>query len=74
VLRDIGQGYVLLAEDAIAVGDVVDIAGHQGTVEKFTLRGVWLRDNAGRVHCLSNRDVKQIVVHGRRVGEARQQP
>jgi len=69
VLRDVGQGYVLLAEDALAVGDVVDIGGHQGTVEKFTLRGVWLRDNAGRVHCLSNRDVREIVVHGRRVGE-----
>lgn len=74
ILRDIGQGYILLAEDALAIGDAVDIDGHQGIVEKFTLRGVWLRDNGGRVHCLSNRDVKTIVVHARRVGESRQTP
>jgi len=71
VLRDITQGYILLADDVLAIGDVVDISGHQGVVEKFTLRGVWLRDNNGRVHALSNRNVKDVVVHSRRVGENR---
>ena len=71
LLRDVAQGYALLAEDALAVGDVVEIGVHQGTVEKFTLRGVWLRDAAGRAHLLSNRHVANIIVHQRRVDTAR---
>ena len=71
LLRDIAQGYTLLADDALAVGDIVEIGVHQGTVEKFTLRGVWLRDAAGRAHLLSNRHVANIIVHQRRVDAAR---
>ena len=67
VLRDLGQGYTLLAEDALAPGDAVDIDGHQGIVEKFTLRGVQLRDKDGRAHLLSNRDISNVVVYQRKV-------
>ncbi|MDQ3814882.1 MAG: mechanosensitive ion channel family protein [Armatimonadota bacterium] len=66
LLRDAAQGYALLAEDAVAVGDVVEIDGHQGVVERFTLRGILLRDNAQKAHHLSNRDIKSVVVHQRR--------
>lgn len=65
-MRDAAQGYSLLSEDALAIGDAVDINGHQGIVEKFTLRGVWLRDSAGKAHCISNREITSIVVHARR--------
>jgi small conductance mechanosensitive channel len=71
LLRDIMQGYALLADDVLAVGDVVEIGNHQGTVEKFTLRGVWLRDSAGRAHLLSNRHVSNVIVHQRRVDNSR---
>jgi small-conductance mechanosensitive channel len=66
LFRDAAQGYALLAEDTLAVGDVVDIDGHRGVVEKFTLRGTWLRDSEGHAHCLSNRDIKNVVVQKRR--------
>jgi small-conductance mechanosensitive channel len=66
LFRDAAQGYALLAEDTLAVGDVVDIDGHRGVVEKFTLRGTWLRDGESHVHCLSNRDIKNVVVQKRR--------
>jgi small-conductance mechanosensitive channel len=69
LFRDVAQGYALLAEDTLAVGDVVNIDGHQGVVEKFTLRGTWLRDNEGHAHCLSNRDIRNIVVQKRRAEE-----
>jgi len=71
LLRDIMQGYALLAEDALAIGDEVEIGSHQGTVEKLTLRGVWLRDSAGRAHLLSNRNVADVIVHKRRVDSSR---
>ncbi|MDF2440915.1 MAG: moderate conductance mechanosensitive channel [Abditibacteriota bacterium] len=62
LLRDAGQGYALLAEDTLAPGDVVQIGEHRGTIEKLTLRGVWLRDEGGCVHALSNRSVQDVIV------------
>lgn len=70
LLRDASQGYALLAEDALAVGDVVSINGHTGIVERFTLRGVAIRDNEGHTHLLSNRDIQSIIVIKRRAEEA----
>ncbi|MEO6907191.1 MAG: mechanosensitive ion channel domain-containing protein [Abditibacteriaceae bacterium] len=65
IFRDVVQGYVLLAEDAIAPGDSVEINGHVGTVEKLTLRGVWLRGHNGHLHLLSNRAVSDVAIYSR---------
>lgn len=62
VLRDYSQGYFLLAEDSIAPGDAVTINGHVGTIEKISLRAIWLRDEADCLHVLSNRDVHDITI------------
>jgi small-conductance mechanosensitive channel len=70
IFRDLVQGYVLLAEDAIAPGDAVEINGHVGTVEKLTLRGVWLRGHNGRLHLLSNRAVSDVAIYRRAVESA----
>jgi small-conductance mechanosensitive channel len=70
IFRDLVQGYVLLAEDAIAPGDAVEINGHVGTVEKLTLRGVWLRGHNGRLHMLSNRAVSDVAIYRRAVESA----
>jgi small-conductance mechanosensitive channel len=70
-LRDLAQGYTLLAEDALAPGDAVEIDGHQGVIEKFSLRGVLLRDKEGRAHLLNNRDIKEIIVYRRKVQDAK---
>jgi len=74
IMRDFGQGYTLLAEDALAPGDAVDIDGHQGIIEKFTLRGVLLRDKDGRAHLLSNRDISSVIVYRRKVQDAKPDP
>jgi small conductance mechanosensitive channel len=66
LLRDAAQGYALLAEDALAVGDVIHIDGHEGVVERFNLRGVTLRDSEGRAHIISNREIQHLVVMVRR--------
>ena len=62
VLRDYSQGYFLLAEDSIAPGDAVTINGHVGTIEKISLRAIWLRDEADCLHVLSNRDVRDVTI------------
>ncbi len=62
ILRDYAQGYFLLAEDTIAPGDALTINGHVGTVEKMSLRAIWLRDEADCLHVLSNRDVRDVTI------------
>jgi len=62
LMQDVAQGYALLGEDTLAPGDKVEINGIAGTVEHWTLRGTWLRDSQGRLVCLSNRDVRQVVI------------
>lgn len=66
ILRDMTQGYALLAEDTLAVGDSVEIGAHVGIIERFTLRATTLRDREGRLHVLSNRDIHDVVIVKRR--------
>ena len=70
-LRDLAQGYTLLAEDALAPGDAVEINGHQGVIEKFSLRSTLLRDKENRAHLLNNRDIKDVIVYRRKVQDAK---
>ncbi|RYX81442.1 mechanosensitive ion channel [bacterium] len=65
LMQDIAQGFALLSEDTLAPGDAVEVNGVQGTVERWTLRGTWLRDRDGRLVVLSNRDVRQVVIYRR---------
>lgn len=58
ILRDVAQGYTLLAEDAIAVGDVIQVGAYSGTVERFTLRALTLRDKDDHLTTIANRDIR----------------
>lgn len=52
LVKDIITGVFILAEDTLAVGDVVDIDGHVGTVESMSLRNVRVRDHTGALHTI----------------------
>lgn len=54
LVQDIISGFFILLEDQIRVGDVVEIAGKSGLVEKVSLRMTVLRDLAGNVHFVRN--------------------
>ncbi|MBN2008565.1 mechanosensitive ion channel family protein [candidate division KSB1 bacterium] len=54
LVQDVISGFFILLEDQIRVGDVVQIAGVDGLVEKINLRMVILRDLAGNVHYVRN--------------------
>ena len=54
VIGDYLAGVFILAENQYAVGDIVELAGIQGTVEDFGLRRTVLRDINGTVHTVSN--------------------
>jgi small conductance mechanosensitive channel len=58
LVRDYLNGSLILIENQYSRGDVVQIAGVEGTVEDFTLRRTTLRDLDGVVHTVPNGEVK----------------
>jgi small conductance mechanosensitive channel len=58
VVRDVIAGFLILVEDQYSVGDVVEIAGVSGSVEKIRLRTTVLRDLDGNVHHVPNGQIR----------------
>lgn len=50
LVQDVITGFFMLVEDAVAVGDVVSVAGVSGVVEDMSVRALKLRDVAGALH------------------------
>ncbi len=73
LVHDFINGFFILVENQYDIGDIVKIAGVQGTVEMMTLRRTVLRDADGTVHnvpssqitVVSNftRDWTQLALH-----------
>ena len=60
LVKDFLSGFFILFEDQFAVGDVVDINGKSGAVERMTLRIVQLRSLDGTVHTIPNGEIKAV--------------
>src|SRR5215204_2245161 len=58
IVRDYFTGALILIENQFSKGDVVTIAGVNGTVEDFSLRRTTLRDLDGVVHTVPNGEIK----------------
>jgi small conductance mechanosensitive channel len=61
LVKDVISGFFILLEDQIRVGDVVEIAGKGGLVERINLRMTVLRDLAGNVHYVPNGNVDLVT-------------
>jgi small conductance mechanosensitive channel len=61
LVKDVLTGVFILLEDSIAVGDVVNVAGHGGIVEGMTMRTVRLRDLSGNVHFVPFGEVASVL-------------
>lgn len=61
LVKDVISGFFILLEDQIRVGDVVQIAGKGGLVEKINLKTTILRDLAGNVHYVPNGQIDVVT-------------
>lgn len=61
LVQDVISGFFILLEDQIRVGDVVNVAGKGGVVERVNLRMVVLRDIAGNVHYVRNGHIDVVT-------------
>ena len=60
LIKDVINGLFILTEGSVGAGDVVDVGGVTGVVEKVTLRSVRIRDLSGNVHFVPNSTIEHV--------------
>lgn len=65
LVKDYFTGFVMLIENQIRVGDVVEVSGKAGVVQELTLRYVQLRDYEGSVHYVPNGTIVTVTNRSR---------
>jgi len=60
LVKDVIAGFFYLLEGQFAVGDIIEVAGKSGVVERMTLRLVVLRDLHGVVHMIPNGQITTV--------------
>lgn len=60
LVKDVIAGFFILMENQFAIGDVIEVAGLSGGVEKMTLRVVMLRDIHGVLHIIPNGQITTV--------------
>lgn len=61
LVKDMISGLFILIENQYTVGDVVEISGVTGTVEKMTLRATEIRDLYGTLHIIPNGEIRIVA-------------
>ena len=70
LVQDVITGMFVLFENAIQVGDVITVAALTGTVERLSVRTIWLRGGDGTMHVIPFSAVTTISNASRGVGTA----
>lgn len=60
-IKDLLAGINILADDRYGVGDTIAIGAYEGTVERLTLRITQIRDIAGRLITIPNRNIAEVA-------------
>ncbi|KYC44220.1 mechanosensitive ion channel protein MscS [Scytonema hofmannii PCC 7110] len=61
LIKDAINGFLIIAEDQYAVGDVIDVGNVGGLVESLNLRMTQLRDAEGRLISIPNSEIKIVA-------------
>jgi small-conductance mechanosensitive channel len=70
LVRDFVTGFFLQLEQQFVLGDSVRVGTFEGTVERVTLRLVYLRDATGALHIIPNGSITQVTNLSRTWGRA----
>ncbi len=61
LVKDFLSGVFIISENQFRVGDVIEIEGFGGTVERIGVRSTVLRDSDGNVHYFPNGMVQHVI-------------
>lgn len=65
LVKDVITGLFILVEDTIAVGDWVNVGGHEGEVESLSIRTILLRSVPGTVYTVPFSEVGAVINYTR---------
>jgi small conductance mechanosensitive channel len=60
LIKDLVNGFFILAEDQYAIGDVIDLGAAKGLVENLTMRVTQLRSGNGELVTVPNSSITQV--------------
>ncbi len=60
IIKDLINGFFIILENQIRIGDVVAVNGKAGVLEEIDLRKVVLRDVSGAVHIFTNGSIEKL--------------
>jgi small conductance mechanosensitive channel len=61
LVKDFLSGIFIISENQYRVGDIIDIEGNSGTVERIGTRSTVIRDADGNVHYFPNGTIQHVV-------------
>lgn len=70
LVKDFITGLFILIEDQFGVGDVISVAGREGTVETIGMRTTCIRSLDGDIHIIPNSEIKIVTNMSRDFGRA----
>jgi small conductance mechanosensitive channel len=70
LVKDFFTGLFLLLENQVSEGDLIEVAGKTGYVERVTLRHIRIRDYDGSVHFIPNGMITLVTNRSREFGYA----
>jgi small-conductance mechanosensitive channel len=65
LVKDVINGFFILTEDQYGVGDVIEIEGKTGLVEKMNLRITQLRNQHGQLITIPNGHIVAVINHSK---------
>jgi small conductance mechanosensitive channel len=61
LVKDFLSGIFIISENQYRVGDIIDINGNSGTVERIGTRSTVIRDADGNVHYFPNGSIQHVI-------------
>lgn len=61
LVKDFISGVFIISENQYRVGDIIDINGSSGTVERIGTRSTVIRDDDGNVHYFPNGTIQHVI-------------
>lgn len=65
IIKDFINGILIIVDGSMAVGEVIKVAGHKGTVEDITLRSLSLRDKLGNLIVIPFSNIVEVLNYSR---------
>ena len=61
LVADVVTGIFILFENQYNVGDIIEVDGFRGTVEKIGIRTISIKDTGSNIKIINNSDIKNLV-------------